>query len=142
MRTLIGLALSLAAAMAAPAANAIICYSLLDRNDKLLYRAPSPPVDMSDQGAALRERLRTQNVFLMIGEVEDCQAVAAVEGAAGYRPATVAEIVREMRGYLAYGGVSSMPGITGTQSAGDGGGGGGAAAAPASSGASSGMRRY
>jgi hypothetical protein len=146
MRTLIALALSLAAAVAAPTANAVVCYTLLDRNDKLLYRAPLPPVDMSDRGVAQRERLRSQNEYLMVSEVEDCQAVAAVEGTAGYRPATVAEIIREMRGYLAYGGISSMPGITGTVSVGvggGGGGGGGAAAAPAAAPASSGgMRRY
>jgi hypothetical protein len=141
------LAVSLAASVAAPAANAVTCYTLLDRNDKMLYRAPSPPVDMSDRGAAQREGLRSKNEFLMVSEVEDCQAIAAVEGTTGYRPATVAEIVREMRGYLAYGGISSMPGITGTVSMGGGGGsggdgGGGGAAAPASRGGSSGMRHY
>ena len=146
MRTLILLAVSLAAAVTAPAANAIMCYTLLDRSDKVLYRAPSAPVDMSTQGAALRESLRRRNEYLMISDVEDYQAVAAVEGAPGYHPATVEEIVREMRGYLAYGGVSSMPGVTGSASVGDGGGGGGGgggAAAAASRGASGGMgRRY
>jgi hypothetical protein len=144
MRTLIFLGVLLVAAAAAPAANAITCYTLLDHDDKLLYRAASPPVDMSAGGAGQREDLRRKKEYLMVSEVEDCQAVAAVEGTTGYRPATVAEIVREMRGYLAYGGVSSMPGVTGTASVGGGGGGGGgdgdgggggAAAAPASSGA-------
>jgi hypothetical protein len=143
MRTLIVLVVALVAAVAAPTGNAVVCYTVLDRNDKLLYRAPSPPVDMSTQGAALRERLRTQNEFLIIAEVGDCQAVAAVEGTTGYRPATVAEIVRDMRGYLSYGGVSSMPGVTGTESVGGGGGGGGGGGpAPAPAAPRGAMRTY
>jgi len=141
---LIVLVASLLAAAAAPTASAVVCYTLLDRNDKLLYRSPSPPVDMSARGAAQRERLRSQNEYLMILEVEDCQAIAGVEGSTGYRPATVAEIVREMRGYLAYGGISSMPGITGTFTGAEsaGAGGGVAAAPPAARASSGGMRRY
>ena len=141
---LIILVASLTAAAGAPAASAVVCYTLLDRNDKLLYRSTSPPVDMSARGAAQRERLRSQDEYLMILEVQDCQAVAGVEGSAGYRPATVAEIVRDMRGYLAYGGISSMPGITGTLTGGEsaGGGGGVAVAPPAARASSGGMRRY
>ncbi len=40
MRTTDILAVALAAAAAAPAANAVICYTLLDRSDNLLYRSP------------------------------------------------------------------------------------------------------
>jgi hypothetical protein len=142
MLKLIVCAVSLAVVVAAPTADAVLCYTVLDRNDKLLYRAPTPPVDMSTQGAALRERLRSKNEYLMIAEARQCQPVTAGEGA-DYHPATVAEIVREMPGYLAYGGISSMPGVTGTESTGGGGGGGGGAAPPPSRGASSGgMRHY
>ena len=139
MRTLTILAVALAAAAAAPAANAVICYTLLDKSDTLLYQGSSPPVDMSDQGAAQRDALRRKQQYLMISDVDRCQPVAAATGSAGYRPATVDEIVAEMRGYLTYGGVSSIPGQTG--SGGGGGGDGGMTAAPASGGASSGMRR-
>jgi hypothetical protein len=142
MRTLTILAVALAAAAAAPPANAVICYTLLDRNDTLLYRGSSPPVDMSDQGAAQREALRRKHEYMMIADVDSCQAVAAASGATGYRPATVDEIVSEMRGYLSYGGVSSAPGQVGGGAIG-GGGGGGEVAAPASGGAASGSRgRY
>ena len=137
MRILTILAVALAAAAAAPAANAVICYTLLDRNDNLLYRAPAAPVDMSAQGAALREALRRRHEYLMVSEVEDCQSVAAVAGTAGYRPASVEEIVGAMRGYLSFGGPSSAPGHMGSESTGGGGGGGGGAA-PASSGVSRG----
>ncbi len=140
MRILTILAIALAAAAAAPAANAVICYTLLDRNDAVLYRGSAPPVDMSDQGAPQRQALRRQHEYLMIADVENCQAVAA-SGAAGYRPATVDEIVSEMRGYLSYGGISSAPGRVGGGAIG--GGGGGEVAAPASGGAASAPRgRY
>jgi uncharacterized membrane protein YgcG len=136
MRALIILAVALAAVAAAPSANAIMCYTLLDRNDNLLYRSPSPPVDMSAQGAALRDGLRRRNEYLMIADVDDCQPVAAVIGSSGYRPATVEEIVAGMRGYLSFGGPSSESGHVGSESmgGGGGGGGGGGAAAPAASG--------
>jgi hypothetical protein len=140
MRTLIILAVALAAVVAAPAANAIMCYTVLDRNDNLLYRSPSPPVDMSDQGAALRDGLRRRNEYLLIADVDDCQSVAAVIGSSGYRPATVEEIVAGMRGYLSFGGPSSVGGHVGSESmsGGGGGGAGGGAAAPASGGGSRG----
>jgi hypothetical protein len=139
MRILTILAVALAAAAAAPAANAVICYTLLDRNDKLLYRSSSPPVDMSAQGATQREALRRRHEYLMIADVDSCQTVAATEGATGYRPASVDEIVAGMRNYLGYGGVSSLPGETRSGAVG-GGGGGVIEAAPASGGGSSGSR--
>ena len=138
MRTLNILAFALAAAAAVPA-HAVTCYTLLDRNNNLLYRSPEPPVDMSDRGVAQREALRRHNEYLMIADVDACQSVAAAAGTAGYRPATVEEIVAGMRGYLSFGGPSSAPGHVGTESiGGGGGGGGGGGAAPASSGGSRG----
>jgi hypothetical protein len=139
MRTLLILAAALAAAAGATTANAVTCYTLLDGSDRLLYQDASPPVDMSDKGAALREGLRRRNEYLVIASVDTCRPVAAVAGSSGYRPATVDEIVGEMRGYLTYGGVSSAPGIAVGASAG--GGSVGSAPAPAaSSGSSSGTR--
>src|ERR1700675_2734144 len=120
MRTLLILAAGLVAAAAAASANAVICYTLLDRGDHLLYQNSLPPVDMSDQGAALREALRRRNEYLLVADVESCRQVAAVAGSSGYRPATVDEIVGEMRGYLSYGGVTSSPGIAVGTSAGGG----------------------
>jgi hypothetical protein len=141
MRLLTMLAVALAATAAAPA-NAVICYTLLDRSDILLYRSSVPPVDMSDAGAAQRDALRRRNQYLMVAEVTSCQTVAAAAGTSGYHPATVDEIVAQMRGYLSYGGISAMPGVTGS-GGGGGGGGGGVGAAPASGGGSSPARgRY
>ncbi|HEV2979243.1 MAG TPA: hypothetical protein VG425_16830 [Casimicrobiaceae bacterium] len=142
MRLLTILAVALAATAAAPA-NAVICYTLLDRSDTLLYRSSVPPFDMSDAGAAQRDALRRRNQYLMVAEVDSCQTVAAAAGTSGYHPATVDEIVAQMRGYLSYGGISAMPGVTGSGGAGGGGGGGGVQATPASGGGSSPMRgRY
>jgi hypothetical protein len=128
MRLLSMLAVVLAAAVAAPA-NAVICYTLIDRSETLLYRGSSPPVDMSDAGAAQRDALRRNHQYLMIADIDRCDAVAAAAGSTGYRQATVDEIVGQMRGYLSYGGVSSTPG-------GPGSGGGGGVSAPASGGGS------
>ena len=69
MRLLTILAVALAATAAAPA-NAVICYTLLDRSDVLLYRSSVPPVDMSDAGAAQRDALRRRNQYLMVAEVD------------------------------------------------------------------------
>lgn len=145
MRKLTLLAVALAAAAAIPtAAQAVTCYTLLDRGDKLLYQAPTPPVDMSDQGAAARDGLRRRHEYMVIADVESCPPVAAVAGTSGYRPATVDEIVSQMRGYLTYGGVSSLAGETRSGNVGGGGaGGGGSAAGGGSSVGSGGMRgRY
>jgi hypothetical protein len=121
------LAVVLAATVAAPA-NAVVCYTLIDRSETLLYRGTSPPVDMSNAGAAQRDELRRNHQYLMIAEVDRCDAVAAAAGSTGYRQATVDEIVGQMRGYLSYGGISSAPGGTGS--------GGGGVSAPASGGGS------
>jgi hypothetical protein len=126
----------LAAAAAVPGvANAIVCYTLLDKGDNVLYQDSLPPVDMSDSGAALRRAMRQRNEYLMIYEIDQCPAVVAVVGSTGYRPSTVEEIVSGMRAYATSG--------RGTSGAGRAGGGGvsAAPAAPASSrSGSTGMR--
>jgi hypothetical protein len=105
---------ALAAAAVVPGvANAIVCYTLFDKGDNVLYQDALPPFDMSDSGAALRKGLRQRNEYLMIYEVENCPPVAAVAGSTGYRPATVEEIVSGMRAY-ATSGRGSSGGVTGS----------------------------
>src|ERR1700756_465690 len=82
-----------AAAALPGAANAIVCYTLLDKGDNVLYQDSVPPIDMSDSGAALRSGMRQRNEYLMIYEVDRCPSVVAALGSTGYRPATVEEIV-------------------------------------------------
>ena len=104
---------ALAAAAAVPGVgNAIVCYTLLDKGDNVLYQDAQPPFDMSDSGAALRSGMRQRNEYLMIYEVERCPSVVAVLGSTGYRPATVEEIVSSMRAYATSGRGSS--GVTGS----------------------------
>ena len=122
MRKLWIMIAALAAAAAVPGvANAIVCYTLLDKGDNVLYQDSVPPVDMSDGGAALRRGMRQRNEYLMIYEVDQCPPVVAVAGSTGYRPSTVEEIVGGMRTF-ATGRGSSGAGRTG---------GGGVSAAPA-----------
>ncbi|HEV8256094.1 MAG TPA: hypothetical protein VGR42_03880 [Casimicrobiaceae bacterium] len=98
MRKLWIMIAALAAAAAVPGvANAIVCYTLLDRGDNVLYQDSLPPFDMSDSGAALRRGMRQRNEYLMIYEVDQCPPVVAVAGSTGYRPSTVEEIVGGMR---------------------------------------------
>ena len=128
---------ALATAAAVPGAgNAIVCYTLLDKGDNVLYQDAQPPFDMSDSGAALRSGMRQRNEYLMIYEIDQCPAVVAVVGSTGYRPSTVEEIVSGMRAFAASG--------RGTSGAGRMGGGRASAApaAPASSrGGSTGTRK-
>ena len=128
MRKLWIMIAALAAAAAVPGvANAITCYTLLDKGDNVLYQDSIPPVDMSDGGNALRRGMRQRNEYLMIYEIDQCPAVVAVAGSTGYRAATVEEIVTGMRAYATAGGGSSSSGRSV---------GGGVSAAPASAPAS------
>ncbi|HEX5862711.1 MAG TPA: hypothetical protein VF014_00305 [Casimicrobiaceae bacterium] len=123
MRKLWIMIAALAAAAAVPGvANAITCYTLLDKGDNVLYQDSIPPVDMSDGGNALRRGMRQRNEYLMIYEIDQCPAVVAVSGSTGYRAATVEEIVTGMRAYATAGRGSSGAGRSG---------GGGVSAAPA-----------
>jgi len=105
---------ALAGAAAVPGvANAIVCYTLLDKGDNVLYQDSMPPVDMSDSGAKLRNGFRQRSEYLMIYEVDTCPPVAAVSGSTGYRPSTVDEIVSGMRAYATAGRGMSGAGRTG-----------------------------
>ena len=105
---------AVAAVAAVPGvANAIVCYTLLDKGDNVLYQDSAPPIDMSDSGAALRRGMRQRNEYLMIYEVDTCPPVVAVAGSTGYRAATVDEIVSGMRAY-ATSGRGSSGGVAGS----------------------------
>ena len=94
---------ALAAAALPGAANAIVCYTLLDKGDNVLYQDSVPPLDMSDTGKALRASSRQRNEYLLVYEIDNCPTVAAAAGSTGYRPATVEEIVSGMRAYATAG---------------------------------------
>ena len=71
-----------ACALPGPAA-ALTCYSLLDRNENVIYRDTYPPVDLSDRGTAERERMRARGEHLIAMESDRCPNVEFFTGSAG-----------------------------------------------------------
>jgi hypothetical protein len=76
----VAIALSLCCA---DVAQAITCYTLLDRNDNVVYRDTRSPIDLSDQATPGRASLQKRGEYLMISEAERCPQVAFVFGNAG-----------------------------------------------------------
>jgi len=70
------------------------CYTLLDRNDNVVYRDIFSPVDLSDQGEAARALLRQRGEYLLISEDEQCQQVAFVFGPGGPTALSVDDFLR------------------------------------------------
>jgi hypothetical protein len=104
MRRLSILAAALAIAAAFPgAANAIICYTVLDSKDTTIYQDTEPPFDMSDRGAADREAMRARKEFMTISDTDRCPLITAPPGTTTYRAATVDEIVAGIRPYAGSG---------------------------------------
>jgi hypothetical protein len=97
MNIRIALAAALLAAAAAPGpAAALTCYFVIDRNDNVVYRDLYPPVDLSDQGAAERERLRRRGDHLVSMESDRCPSVEFFTGSAGSPTLAVDQVVAGM----------------------------------------------
>jgi len=92
IRIALAAALLLAAAAPGPAA-ALTCYFLIDRNDNVVYRDTYPPVDLSDQGAAERERLRRRGDHLIAMESDRCPTIEFFTGNAGSATLNVDQVV-------------------------------------------------
>jgi len=106
MRTLTLLAgAMLCAALSGPVA-AFTCYTVLDRNENVIYRDTYPPVDMSDQGAAERQRMRNRGEHLLAMEAERCPGIQFFMGNAGTTTLNVDQVVSGMS-------VRGMPGASG-----------------------------
>ena len=69
-----------ALAVAASAADATTCYVILDAKETIVYRAPMPPVDMSDRGAAARDALRQRGNYLLFMDTERCVPIGFDSG--------------------------------------------------------------
>ena len=94
MNIRIALATVVLLAAAAPGpATALTCYLVLDRSDNVVYRDTYPPVDMSDQGAAERERLRRRGEHLVAMESDRCPALEFFTGTAGSTAVNVDQMV-------------------------------------------------
>jgi hypothetical protein len=98
--TITALALAAAAAMFAGPASALVCYTLLDKSDTVIYRGYDVPVDMSAAGAAAREAMRRRGEYMMISYVDDCLLVSESRWTTGKSgPASVEDIVSGMRSF-------------------------------------------
>ena len=115
--TITALALTAAVAIFAGPASAVICYTVLDKSDAVLYRGYETPVDMSATGAAARESMRRQGQYMMVSYPDECLLVGgsrwmSASQTGTYAPATVDEIVSGMRPF-ASGAPSGTPSSVG-----------------------------
>ena len=80
-------------AVAPGSAGALTCYFVIDRNENVIYRDTLPPVDLSDQGAAERERMRRRGEHMVSMESDRCPAVEFFTGNAGSSALNVDQVV-------------------------------------------------
>jgi len=102
-----------ALALVALAADAVTCDIVVDRNNTVVYQDVTPPVDLSERGAAARDKMRQRGELLMIIDADQCPRLvfSSITGAA-----SVDEIVAGMRPYIATTGgmgMSARPGAGG-----------------------------
>jgi hypothetical protein len=108
---------AVAAGIASGGAQAIICNIVFDRANAVVYQDVNPPVDMSERGAAARDRMRQRGEQLMIIETEQCPRLVFSTIA---NSASVEEIVAGMRPYIGVSGgmgSSARPGASGNVAA-------------------------
>jgi hypothetical protein len=81
-------------------ASAMNCYTVIDKNDNVVYRGNLPPIDLSEQGNAEREAMRKRGQHLIAMEVDRCIGVEYFTGTAGSTTLSVDQIVGgiQMRG--------------------------------------------
>ena len=99
------------------AAAARTCYTLLDRNDNVVYRDTFSPVDLSDQGDAARAQLRQRGEYLLISDDEQCQQVTFVFGPGGPTALSVDDFLGAQTSTRANGGTVTTQGARGASSA-------------------------
>jgi hypothetical protein len=101
-----------AVSTAAVPVNAFTCYEIIDRNNVVILRDVSSPVDLSDRGAAAREAMRNRGELLVIYETQTCVRIERGSPTGG-RTLTTDEIVAGWRsfGYSGFGGTygSTVP---------------------------------
>ena len=100
-------ALGLAGAASLPA-EALVCNIVFDRNDQVIYRDVTPPLDLSDGGSRARAAMRQRGEYLMVIDTDRCAQV--VPKADQSSAASVEDIVAGMRPYMGRGGGQRTPG--------------------------------
>jgi hypothetical protein len=78
--TILALAICAATGLATPAASAMTCYLVLDRNDNVVYQDIFPPVDLSDAGEAERKAMRARNEHMIAMETDRCPRLELIAG--------------------------------------------------------------
>lgn len=119
-------------------AEAMVCNIVFDRNDQVIYRGTTPPLDLSDGGSRARAAMRQRGEYLMVIDTDRCLQVAPA--AAGSGTSSVEDIVAGMRPYLGRSGGRVTPG--GAAAGGAGTGVPSAAPAPVSSSRAGSTRAY
>jgi hypothetical protein len=74
-------------------ASAMNCYTVLDRNDNVVYRGAVPPIDLSERGAPEREAMRQRGQHMIAMDSDRCPGVEFFTGAAGSSALSVDQIV-------------------------------------------------
>ena len=94
---------ALAIIAASAPAVAFNCYMIVDKSNEVIYQDTVTPVDLSDEGAPVRDALRARGQQLVVMDTDNCPGIdrARVAGKGG--PATVEEIVAGMRSAASYG---------------------------------------
>jgi len=82
-----------ALAFAAGSASAMNCYTVLDRNDNVVYRGTVPPIDLSERGAPERQAMRQRGQHMIAMDADRCPGVEFFTGSAGSSTLTVDQIV-------------------------------------------------
>ncbi|HXR56177.1 MAG TPA: hypothetical protein VN858_05205 [Casimicrobiaceae bacterium] len=100
------LALVALASAAAPAA-AFECYAIVDRSNEVIYQDPTPPIDLSADGAAARDALRARGQQLIVMDTPRCPAIDRLQAGGKGGPATVEDIVAGMRPAVPFGSARS-----------------------------------
>jgi hypothetical protein len=111
------LLIPLFAVAASGGAQAITCNIVFDRANAVVYQDVNPPVDMSERGAAARDRMRQRGEQLMIIDTDQCPRLVFSTIA---NSASVDEIVAGMRPYIGVSGgmgSSARPGASGNVAA-------------------------
>ena len=88
-------------AVAAGVAAASTCYVILDAKETIVYRASTPPVDMSDRGTAARDALRQRGNYLLFMETERCVPIGFDSGEAISRQSNAGSITAVDEGAVA-----------------------------------------
>jgi hypothetical protein len=95
-------ALGLAVGTASLPAEAMVCNIVFDRNDQVIYRDVTPPLDLSDGGSRARAAMRQRGEYLMVIDTDRCaQVVPRTDNSSA---ASVEDIVGGMRPYMGRGG--------------------------------------